>query len=363
MSLASRAPRRPAFLSRAFLCAMTLTAALAAPAPASAADLPRVVLLATGGTIAGAADPRSQSGYNAGAVSAEALVASVPGIGLHAQLSAEQIASIGSQDMNETVWLKLVQRIDALAKDPGVAGIVITHGTDTMEETALFLDLVTATDKPIVLVGAMRPATAASADGPRNLLEAVMVASDPKAKGRGALVVMNDTIHGARDVTKTDTVSVQTFRSLNFGPVGGVSPDAVAFYAPAPARRHLDLPASGPLPRVDIIYAYAGVDAAPVDAALKAGAKGLVLAGVGDGNASKATIAALQAAAKAGIPVVRASRTGSGPVLRNIELNDDDLGFVAAGFYTPPKARVLLQLLIANGLATPAQVQPAYLPE
>lgn len=355
--------RRALPFSRAFACAMTLTATLLTQTPASAADLPRVVLLATGGTIAGAADPRSQSGYNAGAVSAEALLASVPGIGMHAQLTAEQIASIGSQDMNESVWFQLAQRIDALAKDPGVAGIVITHGTDTMEETALFLDLVTATDKPIVLVGAMRPSTAVSADGPRNLLEAVMVAADPKAKGRGALVVLNDTIHGARDVTKTNTVSVQTFQSLNFGAVGGVSPDAVAFYAPPAPRRHLDLPAAGPLPRVEIIYAYAGVDAAPVDAAVKSGARGLVLVGVGDGNASKATIAALQAAAKAGIPVVRASRTGSGPVLRNIELNDDELGFSAAAFYAPAKARVLLQLLIANGRITPAQVQPAYLPD
>lgn len=365
MSLASLSfsRTRPAPLSRAFVCAMTLTAALLTQSPASAADLPRIVVLATGGTIAGAADPRSQSGYNSGAVSAEALLASVPGIGMHAQLSAEQIASIGSQDMNEGVWFQLAQRIDALAKDPGVTGIVVTHGTDTMEETALFLDLVTTTDKPIVLVGAMRPSTAVSADGPRNLLEAVMVAADPKAKGRGALVVLNDTIHGARDVTKTNTVSVQTFQSLNFGPVGGVSPDAVAFSAPPPPHRHLDLPQAGPLPRVDIIYAYAGVDAAPVDAAVKAGAKGLVLAGVGDGNASKATIAALQAAAKAGIPVVRASRTGSGPVLRNIELNDDELGFSAAAFYAPAKARVLLQLLIANGRTTPAQVQPAYLPD
>ncbi|WP_029003582.1 asparaginase [Azorhizobium doebereinerae] len=346
---------------RTLVCAMAMTVASLAGDPARAADLPHIVILATGGTIAGAADPRSGLGYNAGAISADALIASVPGISAHARLSAEQISAIGSQDMSEEVWLKLAARIDALDKTADVAGIVITHGTDTLEETALFLDLATRTDKPVVLVGAMRPATAVSADGPRNLLEAVMVAASPQARGRGALVVLNDTIHGARDVTKTDTVSVQTFRSPNFGPVGGVSPDRVVFYA-APASRQSFPSKGGPLPQVEIVYAYAGVDARPVEAARAAGARGIVLAGVGDGNASKATIAALQAAAKAGVVVVRSSRTGAGPVLRNIELNDDELGFVAAAFYNPAKARVLLQLLLANGVTAPDKVQAAFLP-
>ncbi|MGU3494419.1 asparaginase [Xanthobacteraceae bacterium A53D] len=342
------------------LTAASLTAASLTAVPAGAADLPHVVVLATGGTIAGAGSGAG-GGYVSGAISGEALIASVPDIGKRARLSAEQVAAIGSQDMNDGVWLKLAERIAALDKDAGVAGIVITHGTDTMEETALFLDLATRTEKPVVLVGSMRPSTAVSADGPRNLLEAVVVASDPKARGRGPLVVLNDTIHGARDVTKTNTVSVQTFLSPNFGPVGSVAPDMVTFFAPPPPRQHVAAP-TGPLPRVEIVYAFAGVDGKPVEAAVAAGAKGIVLAGVGDGNASKATIAALQAAAKAGVVVVRSSRTGAGPVLRNIELNDDELGFVAAAYHNPAKARVLLQLLLAGGVSDPAKVQPAFLP-
>ncbi|GGF77821.1 L-asparaginase [Azorhizobium oxalatiphilum] len=341
------------------LTAAGLAAASLSTAPAGAQGLPHVVVLATGGTIAGSGT--TGGGYVSGAISGDQLIASVPDIGKRARLSAEQIASIGSQDMNDGVWLKLAERIAALDKDADVAGIVITHGTDTMEETALFLDLATRTEKPIVLVGSMRPSTAVSADGPRNLLEGVIVASDPKARGRGALVVLNDTIHGARDVTKTNTVSVQTFLSPNFGPVGAVSPDHVAFFAAPAPRTSLAAP-TGPLPKVEIIYAYAGVDAKPVEAAVAAGAKGIVLAGVGDGNASKATIAALQAAAKGGVVVVRSSRTGTGPVLRNIELNDDELGFVAAAYHNPPKARVLLQLLLAGGVTQPEKVQAAFAP-
>ncbi|SHO66163.1 L-asparaginase [Pseudoxanthobacter soli DSM 19599] len=324
--------------------------------------LPRIVILATGGTIAGAADPRSQSGYNAGEVSAESLIASVPGIEALARLSAEQVASIGSQDMNDAVWFGLARRIDLLARSPEVDGIVVTHGTDTLEETALFLDLVVETDKPVVLVGAMRPSTAISADGPLNIHEAVQVAGSPQARGRGVLVVLNDTIHGARDVTKTSTTSVQTFQSPNCGPVGLVNPNMVAFHAPPAARTVYPLPALPPLPPVDIVVAHAGMGARQVQDAVAAGVKGIVLAGVGDGNAAKPAIDALAAAAARGIVVVRSSRVGSGPVMRNIEIDDDTPGFVAAGSYNPAKARVLLQVLLANGIDAPAEVQAAFVP-
>lgn len=329
--------------------------------PAGAAPLPHIVILATGGTIAGTADARSQAGYNAGQVSPEQLLAAVPQAAGLARLSAEQVAAIGSQDMNEEVWFTLARRVGALLAQPDVDGVVITHGTDTLEETALFLDLVLPHTKPVVVVGAMRPSTALSADGPMNLYAAIKVAADPQAAGRGALVVLNDTIHGATDVTKTSTTTVQTFVSPNFGAVGHVTPNAVHFFRPpVPAPAPLPLSAPLPLPRVTIIYAHAGMDAGDIEAALAHGAKGLVLAGVGDGNASKAAIAALAEAVKAGIPVVRSSRVGTGAVLRNIEINDDTYGFVAAHYLNPAKSRVLLQLLLANGVKDPAAVQAAF---
>jgi L-asparaginase len=340
---------------------LILAAALLAIAhSASAQPRPEIVVLATGGTIAGAADVRSAAGYNAGAVSAEQLVASVPGLDKVAKLQTEQISSIGSQDMNDEVWLKLARRIEELDKSADVQGIVITHGTDTMEETAFFLDHVVKGEKPVVMVGSMRPSSAISADGPLNLLEAVMVAADPDARGRGVMVVLNDQILGARDVTKTNTTAVDTFRAPNIGPIGTASPDGVRFYMPPQRRDIMPVPATSPLPRVDIIYAHSNMTADMINDAVKGGAKGIVLAGVGDGNASKAAIEALAAASKQGVVVVRSSRVGSGPVLRNIEVDDDKLGFVAAYELNPAKARVLLQLLLASGIGRPAAVQNAF---
>lgn len=326
-----------------------------------AAPLPHIVILATGGTIAGAADARSAAGYNAGAVSPEQLIAAVPGIEKVARISAEQVASIGSQDMNEEVWFKLARRIAELTAQSDVDGIVVTHGTDTMEETATLLQMVVPRGKPVVLVGSMRPSTALSADGPLNLLEATMVAAAPEARNRGVMVVLNDTIHGAADVTKTNTTAVETFHSPNRGAIGHVSLNGATFFLPPPPGAvTYTLPAAPPLPKVAIVYAHAGMDAGVVKAALEGGARGIVLAGVGDGNASEATIAALAEAAKAGVAVVRSSRTGSGAVLRNIEVNDDSNGFTAARYLNPAKARVVLQVLLANGISAPDRVQEAY---
>jgi L-asparaginase len=286
----------------------------------------------------------------------------VPDIGKIAHLSAEQVSSIGSQDMNDEVWFKLARRVNELQAASEVDGVVITHGTDTMEETAFFLDNVTSGSKPVVLVGSMRPSTAISADGPLNLFEAVKVAASPEASGRGAMVVLNDTIHGARDVTKTHTTSVSTFRSPNLGPIGAVSPDEVRFFEPpkGAGQPRYTLPAAPPLPRVDIIYSHSNMTADPVDDAVRGGAEGLVLAGVGDGNTSKAALDALTAAVTKGIVVVRGTRTGAGAVMRNIEVDDDKLGFVAAYELNPAKARVLLQLLLANGVTDPGAIQQAY---
>ncbi|WP_310734291.1 type II asparaginase [Shewanella sp. SG44-2] len=182
--------------------------------------LPQVRIIATGGTIAGVGQSATESNYQSGEVGVNSLIAAVPEIKLLAEIQGEQLVKIGSQDMNDKVWLDLAKRINILLADKNVDGIVITHGTDTLEETAYFLNLTVKSDKPVVLVGAMRPSTAMSADGPMNLYNAVAIAANLESKGRGVLVVMNDTVLNARDVTKTNTTGVHTFAAPNFGPLG-----------------------------------------------------------------------------------------------------------------------------------------------
>ncbi|WP_218025190.1 asparaginase [Nocardia jejuensis] len=324
--------------------------------------LPRITILATGGTIAGKANANSAVGYTAGQATAQDLIDAVPGLDKIATLQAVQISNIGSQDMNDQVWLDLAHKIDEIFAGDQADGVVVTHGTDTIEETAFFLDHVVASDKPVVLVGSMRPSTALSADGPANLRSAVQVAADSQARGRGTMVVLNDTIHGAKDVTKSNTTSVQTFTSPNSGPIGHVDAAAVQFAGPATTQPRLTFPVPGkaPLPHVDIVYSHAGMDATQVDDALGHGALGIVLAGVGDGNTAKPVVDALSAAAKRGVLVVRSSRVGSGSVVRNAELNDDELGTVSALGLNPAKSRILLQLLLSDGITDVAKVQQAF---
>ncbi|HYI97470.1 MAG TPA: type II asparaginase [Bryobacteraceae bacterium] len=312
----------------------------------------RIKILATGGTIAGAEDA-SGYGYKAGAFKVEDLVKAVPQIGGLAQLSGEQVASIGSQDMNDKVWLTLAGRINQVLAEPSTDGVVITHGTDTMEETAYFLNLVVKSEKPVVLVGSMRPPTAISPDGPANLYDGVAVAADSVARRRGVLVVLNDEIHSARNVTKTNTTSLQTFVSPNRGPAGFVHTGKIAWFEPINDKRHTtrsDFSVQGvtTLPRVDILYAHSNMQADLIEAAIKNGAKGLVIAGVGDGNMSQAALDTLAAAAKKGIVVVRSTRLERGMVLRNNEVDDDKMGFIASGELNPPKSRVLLQLALMS---------------
>ncbi|MEY9621326.1 L-asparaginase [Bradyrhizobium ottawaense] len=270
---------------------------------AMAAGLPRILVLATGGTIAGQADARATGAYKSGQITGEQLMQSVPGLDKLARLNAEQISSIGSQDMNDKVWFALARRIQEAFDKNEADAVVITHGTDTLEETAFFLDNVVRGDKPVVIVGSMRPATAVSADGPGNLYEAVQVAADPRSRGRGVLAVLNDKIQGARSVTKTNTTSIETFSSANDGPVGYVdSAGGIRFMAQAQGlkRATYQLPAGEQLPRVAIVYSHANMDAVPIEDAISHGAKGIVLAGVGDGNTSKPALDALEAAAKKG---------------------------------------------------------------
>lgn len=314
--------------------------------------LPRLRLLATGGTIAGAQTGGDGRGYTAGAFSIEALIAAVPQLATLARLEVEQVARIGSQDMDEVVWRQLATRAQAAVDDPGIAGIVITHGTDTMEETGYFLNLVLQTTKPVVLVGAMRPATAMSADGPMNLYNAVVVAGHAEAAGRGVLVVANDEVHFAREVTKTNTTQVGTFKSPNRGLAGLVNSGRLHWFGPG-ARRHTAASEFAPLaatalPQVAILYAHAGFGRELIDAAVRTGVGGLVIAGVGDGNLPAAALAACAEAARLGVAVVRSSRTGGGVVERSIETDDDRYGFVAADELNPQKARVLLMLALTR---------------
>jgi len=341
---------------------MLLVVLAAAIGTARAQSLPKIRVLATGGTIAGKASSSSEIGYTSGQVNAKDLIEAVPGLDKLAQLDAEQISNIGSQDMNDEIWFKLAKRINEIFAKDEAGGVVITHGTDTMEETAFFLEQVLTSDRPVVLVGSMRPSTAVSADGPANLYEAVKVAASKEAQGRGVLVVLNDTIHESRDVMKSNTTSVQTFLSPNAGPAGYVDPASVRFVEPveSQSRPRFKLPEKAPLPRVDIVYSHANMTAEQVNDAVKGGVKGIVLAGVGDGNSSKAVIDALAAAAKKGVLVVRSSRVPTGFTNRNVEVNDDQLGFAASLDLNPQKARILLQLLIANGVTDPKKVQEAF---
>ena len=311
---------------------------------------PKIVVLATGGTIAGAQAAQSDAGYKSGTFSVNDLINAVPQLTNVAVLSGEQIANIGSQTMNHEVWLKLAARCNELLAKDDVDGIVITHGTDTMEETAYFLSLVVHSDKPIVLVGSMRPATAISADGPINLYNAVALAANPEARGRGPLVVLNDTIHYAREAQKMHTTRMDTFQSPNRG-IAGMMNTGKAFFYSMNTTRHgtksefsVDGKSVSDLPRVDIVYSYANLGGDMIDALVAKGVKGIILDGVGDGNTTDAALAALENAAKKGVVVVRCSRTGAGVVDRNVEVNDDKLGFVAGMELSAQKARILLML-------------------
>src|SRR5262245_61758172 len=311
---------------------------------------PNIVILATGGTIAGAAASGTQAAYTSGAVTIDAMITAVPGIKDMANIKGEQISNVGSQDMSFEIMLKLAKRINELMKVSDVDGIVVTHGTDTMEETAFFLNLVVKGEKPVVMVGSMRPSTAVSADGPLNLYNAVGAAADPNAKGRGVLVVMNDWIHAAHSLTKTSTTAIQTFMSPLRGVVGVATYGKNDFYN-TPTWKHttaseFDVTDVNKLPRVDIVFACADMPSDLIDASVANGAKGIVIAGVGNGNMNKASLEAAARAVKKGVVVVRSSRVATGTVGRNVEVNDDEMGFVASDELNPQKARLLLSLAL-----------------
>jgi L-asparaginase len=355
--------RSTQFIGTVILVSLIAGACSFAPAQ-EAKTKPRIEIIATGGTIAGAQAGSSEYGYKAGSFRVEDLINAVPQMKNLATITGEQVVNIGSQDMNDAVWLKLARRLNERLASNEVDGIVVTHGTDTMEETAYFISLVTPRGKPIVFTGSMRPATAVGADGPANLYNAVAVAADPGSRGRGVLVELNDSIHLARNVTKTHTTNVETFRSLNRGPAGLVHTGTVTYFQKADASAAtspapFDVAMIDTLPRVDILYAHANMSIDLIDAAIKGGARGLVIAGVGDGNMTQQALDRLGKAAKDGVVVVRSTRLPEGLVLRNNEVDDDKMGFVASGELTPPKARVLLQLALTK-TRDPAEIQKMF---
>ncbi len=323
----------------------------------------RVHILATGGTIAGRGATDTSSPYRPGSIMIEHLIASVPGLETLADVTGEQFAQISSQDMNELLWRGLANRINELFDGDVADGIVITHGTDTAEETGYFLHLTVTSDRPVVLTGSMRPASSLSADGPLNLFNAVAVAADRDARDRGVMLAINDDLHSARDVTKSSTNDVQTFISPGPGLLGTARLGRIRYFR-RPVRRHtshssFSAGARRRLPRVDVLYAHAGMHADLVRSSVALGALGIVVAGVGNGNAPGPVVSSLAEAVKSGVIVVRATRVGSGDVERGVELDDDELGFVVSDQLSPQKSRILLQLCLAHELDRQA-VQDAF---
>ncbi|WP_373888181.1 type II asparaginase [Massilia sp. Root351] len=329
------------------------TAQVHAQDAAKAPKLANVTILATGGTIAGSgATSTTTVGYTAATVGVQQLIKAVPELAKVANVNGEQVFQIASESMTNDHWLTLAKRVNALLAQNSVDGIVITHGTDTLEETAYFLNLVVKSRKPVVLVGAMRPSTALSADGPINLYNAVLLAADPSAANKGVLVAMGDQIHSARDVSKTNTSTPDAFKTAELGMLGYIQGSKPFFYR-ASTRKHtadteFDISNLAALPQVDIVYGYANMNTVALDAFVAAGAKGIIHAGTGDGSVAAKVKPGLVAARKSGAIIVRASRVGQGILARNGEANDDELDFVVSDTLSPQKARILLMLALTK---------------
>ena len=313
------------------------------------AQKPDIHILATGGTIAGKGTASNDTRYTAGQISIAQLIEAVPQINEIANITGEQIVNIGSQDMNDEVWLKLAERVNELLQDPETDGIVITHGTDTMEETAYFLSLTTGSDKPVVITGAMRASTAISADGPANIYNAVVAAADNGSAGMGVMVIMNGIIYNAKEVTKMNTLNVDAFQSPDAGAIGYIyNNKAIYNRKPLCSDAIFDIKGMERLPKVGIVYGHSNIDPDMVQHMLKDGYQGIVYAGVGNGNIHKDIFPVLEKARKKGIQVVRSSRVPTGPTTLNNEVDDDAYQFIAAQHHNPQKARILLMLALTK---------------
>lgn len=335
---------------------------LSAVASASAEDLPRVHLIATGGTIANRPESR---------LTHHELIQSAPGLAKIARIDSEQFSNVTSDALTPAEWLQLARRVnETFQRDPSLAGIVITSGTDTLEETAYFLNLTVTDARPVVVVGSMRSPTAVGYDGSANLLDGVRVAAVPGARGRGALVVMNGQIHAARDVTKADAQRLDAFQTRGYGAIGVIDADRVIFYRSVEkrhtSRAEWDAATISALPRVDVIMVYQGAPPDLIRAAVDFGAKGIIIAGAGAGSISGPQQEGVAYAAQRGVFVVLSTRTGSGRVVSGktdvaASLPALSRPFIVAGEdLAPVKARILLMLALSKG-STPADVQRMFM--
>ncbi|EOW4719210.1 type II asparaginase [Campylobacter jejuni] len=323
----------------------------------------RIAILGTGGTIAGFIDSTiATTGYTAGAIDIDVLIKAVPQIRDLADISWEQIANIDSSNMCDEIWLRLAKKIAKLFAE-GIDGVVITHGTDTMEETAYFLNLTIKSDKPVVLVGAMRPSTAISADGPKNLYNAVALVANKEAKNKGVMVAINDKILSARGVVKTHSLNVDAFSSPDFGDLGYIVDGKVFFYNNV-TKAHtknapFDVSKLTSLPKVDILYSYSNDGSGVAAKALfEHGTKGIVVAGSGAGSMHKNQKDVLKELLKKGLKVVVSSRVVAGCVA--VSDSDEKLGFISAEDLNPQKARVLLILALTK-TSDPKKIQEYFL--
>jgi len=343
-----------------------LLIALLAPLPARAQDVPRVRLVATGGTI---------SNRNGGRLTAEELVLSMPGIERYAKPEFEQFSNLASSELTLDQWVTLARRLNEIFRtDPAIAGLVVTSGTDTLEELAYFLDLTVRSDKPVVVVGSMRNPSTLGYEGAANLLEGFRVAASPDSRGKGALVVLNDEINAAREVTKTDALRLNTFQTRGYGILGVVDADRVAAFYRTSLKRHtanseFDIMSVGKLPRVDVLLVYQGADGDLIKAAADAGAKGIVVAGAGAGATSGTQQEGIDYATKKGVFVVTTTRAGAGRIASgrggrgrgNAGPPPEEIRRRIAGEdLAPVKARVLLMLALTR-TSDPAEIQRMFM--
>lgn len=339
-----------------------LAALCAAPLLAMAAQpLPTCHMIATGGTIASKINPAT--GAPEPALSGDDLVASVPGIAQVARIEVDNLARVPSTFMGPELWRALAQRVEAALARPAVAGVIVSHGTDTLDETAYFLDLAVRSDKPIVLTGAQRNASDFDFDGPRNLLNAARICVDAGARGKGVLLALNGQINAAREVSKTHTSDVESFKSGDYGFLGNVDFDRVIFYRSPERRQHWPL-RSGALPRVDIVTTYGGNDGVLIDAAVKAGARGIVVAAGGAGNVNAPAYEAIKSALTQGVKVVIASRVPNGRVFPLYSSVGGGKTLAQAGAIFSDnlgahKARILLMLALQH-TDDPKRLQAAF---
>ena len=323
---------------------------------------PVVALIATGGTIAMKIDPVKKAPVPA--ISGEDLLATVPDVAKYAKVEVNNVSNVPSDYMDPARWVQLTKVVQDTLARPDVAGVIVSHGTDTLEETAWWLDLTVQSDKPVVLIGAQRNASEPDFDGPHNLLGAVRIAVDPQARAKGVMLAMNSQINAARDVTKTHTSSVETFKSGDFGFIGVVDPDRVTFVR-TPLRRQFIALRTATMPEVEIVSMYGGADGKLLRSAVDNGARGIVVQALGWGNMNIPMFSAVKYALSKNVPVVITTRVPNGRVLPNYGFEGGgktlaDAGAVMADDLSPAKARILLMLLLQSGVGRQAELQAAF---